>query len=237
MDHATAFPMTRLPERLLRLVVGLFLYGFTMAMMVESTLGLDPWDVFHEGVAKQVPLTFGQVVIVTGAVVLLLWIPLKQMPGIGTVLNVIVIGLAADFGIALIDQPDNIWLRGLLLVGGVVGNGFAGALYIGAQLGPGPRDGLWLGLVRRTGRSVRFWRTTIEVTVLAAGFLLGGTVGVGTVLYAVTIGPIVQVFLPLVDVKLRDARLPEPVPDRAPDGISSRKRPNPCGRRMLGGPA
>lgn len=205
--------MRHLPERLVRLVVGLFLYGFTMAMMVESTLGLDPWDVFHEGVAKQVPLTFGQVVIVTGAVVLLLWIPLKQMPGIGTVLNVIIIGLAADFGIAVIDQPDNIWLRGLLLVGGVVGNGFAGALYIGAQLGPGPRDGLWLGLVRRTSRSVRFWRTAIEITVLAVGFLLGGTVGVGTVLYALTIGPIVQFFLPMTHVVVARDTLPQPVPE------------------------
>ena len=198
---------------MMQLIVGLFLYGFTMAMMVESTLGLDPWDVFHEGLAKQVPLTFGQVVIVTGAVVLLLWIPLKQLPGVGTILNVIVIGLAADFGIAVIDQPDNIWLRGLLLVGGVAGNGFAGALYIGAQLGPGPRDGLWLGLVRRTGHSVRVWRTTIEVAVLAMGFVLGGTVGVGTVLYAVTIGHIVQFFLPLVDVNLRTRRLPQLVPD------------------------
>ncbi len=205
--------MTRIPERMVRLIVGLFLYGFTMAMMVESTLGLDPWDVFHEGLAKQVPLSFGQVVIVTGAVVLLLWIPLKQLPGVGTILNVIVIGLAADFGIAVIDQPDSIWLRGLLLVGGVVGNGFAGALYIGAQLGPGPRDGLWLGLVRRTGHSVRLWRTTIEVTVLAVGFVLGGTVGVGTLLYAVTIGPIVQFFLPLVDVNLRTRRLSEAVSD------------------------
>lgn len=205
--------MKQMPERLVRLLVGLFLYGFTMAMLVESTLGLDPWDVFHEGVANQVPLTFGQVVIVTGAIVLLLWIPLKQMPGIGTILNVIVIGLAADFGIAVIDQPDNIWLRGLLLVGGVVGNGFAGALYIGAKLGSGPRDGLWLGLVRITGRSVRLWRTTIEVTVLAVGFVLGGTVGVGTVLYALTIGPIVQFFLPLVEVNLRSGRLPERVPD------------------------
>jgi uncharacterized membrane protein YczE len=186
-------------QRLARLLVGLFLYGFTMAMMVESTLGLDPWDVFHEGLAGRVPLTFGQVVIVTGAVVLLLWIPLRQWPGIGTVLNVVVIGLAADFGISVIAQPDALWLRGLLLLGGVVGNGFAGALYIGARLGPGPRDGLWLGLVRRTGRSVRWWRTTIELTVLAVGFALGGTVGVGTVVYAVTIGPIVQFFLPLVE--------------------------------------
>ena len=194
--------MRNLLNRLVRLNIGLFLYGFTMAMMVESTLGLDPWDVFHEGVTNQVGLTFGQVVIATGVVVLLLWIPLRQMPGVGTVLNVVVIGLAADFGIAAIAQPDALWLRALLLVGGIVGNGFAGALYIGAALGPGPRDGLWLGLVRRTGRSVRLWRTVIEVSVLAIGFALGGTVGVGTVLYAVTIGPIVQAFLPLVQVEV-----------------------------------
>lgn len=192
---------TTMTERLVRLLAGLFLYGFTMAMMVESTLGLDPWDVFHEGLAKHVPLTFGQVVIVTGAAVLLLWIPLRQKPGIGTVLNVIVIGLAADLGIAVISQPDNVALRTLLLVGGVVGNGLAGALYIGAHLGPGPRDGLWLGLVRITGRSVRFWRTTIELTVLVLGFLLGGTVGVGTVLYALAIGPLVQLFLPWVSIE------------------------------------
>ncbi len=189
--------MNRLPARFVQLTVGLFLYGFTMAMMVESTLGLDPWDVFHEGLSDRLSISFGQVVILVGALVLLLWVPLRQVPGIGTVLNVVVIGLAADFGIAVIAQPHALWLRVLLLVGGIVGNGFAGALYIGAALGPGPRDGLWLGLVRRTGRSIRFWRTSIEVTVLAVGFVLGGTVGVGTVLYALAIGPIVQAFVPL----------------------------------------
>jgi uncharacterized membrane protein YczE len=200
-----------LAGRLVRLNVGLFLYGFTMAMMVESTLGLDPWDVFHEGVTHHVGLTFGQVVIVTGAIVLLLWIPLRQVPGIGTVLNVVVVGLAADAGIAAIEQPDALWLRIALLAGGIVGNGFAGALYIGAALGSGPRDGLWLGLVRRTGRSVRLWRTVIEVTVLAIGFALGGTVGVGTVLYALTIGPLVQLFLRWTQVEV-PRREPAPVP-------------------------
>ena len=203
MRHAEPVnPFSSLPARLVRLNVGLFLYGFTMAMLVESTLGLDPWDVFHEGVTNHVGLSFGQVVIITGAVVLLLWIPLRQLPGVGTVLNVLVIGLAADFGIAAIDRPDAMWLRVVLLLGGVVGNGFAGALYIGAALGPGPRDGLWLGLVRRTGRSVRLWRTVIEITVLAVGFALGGTVGVGTVLYALTIGPIVQFFLRWTQVEV-----------------------------------
>ncbi len=218
MGHATRrdqAPVSGMPARLIRLLTGLFLYGFTMAMMVESTLGLDPWDVFHEGVTHHVGLTFGQVTIVTGAAVLLLWIPLKQMPGLGSILNVIVIGLAADFGIAVIDQPDNLWLRVGLLVGGIVGNGLAGALYIGALLGPGPRDGLWLGLVRRTGRSVRYWRTVIEVTVLVVGFVLGGTVGVGTVLYALSIGPIVQFFLPRVQVNLAPQGVPEAVPDPA----------------------
>lgn len=195
MGRPAAAAVTGLAARFVRLNLGLFLYGFTMAMLVESTLGLDPWDVFHEGVTRHVDLSFGQVVIATGAVVLLLWIPLRQKPGVGTVLNVLVIGLAADLGIAVIARPDELWLRIVLLLGGVVGNGFAGALYIGAALGPGPRDGLWLGLVRRTGRSVRLWRTVIEVTVVVVGFALGGTVGIGTVLYALTIGPLVQYFL------------------------------------------
>ena len=192
----------RLPRRIVQLVVGLVLYGFTMAVMVRADLGLDPWDVFHQGVAKHLPLTFGQVVIVTGAVVLLLWIPLRQVPGLGTVLNVVIIGLAADAGLALVERPDDLWLRIVLMVASVIGNGLAGALYIGAHLGPGPRDGLWLGLVRRTGRSVRFLRTVIEVTVLIVGFFLGGTVGLGTVLYAVAIGPTVQFFLPLTHARL-----------------------------------
>lgn len=182
-------------SRLTQLVVGLLLYGFTMALMVQAGLGLDPWDVFHEGLTHHVPLTFGQVVIVVGAIVLLLWIPLRQRPGIGTVLNVILIGLAADVGIALVDAPEEMWARVSLLVLGVVGNGLAGALYIGARLGAGPRDGLWVALVERTGVSVRLVRTGIELSVLATGFLLGGTVGIGTVLYALAIGPIVQFFL------------------------------------------
>ena len=191
--------------RFAQLVVGLLLYGFTMALMVQSGLGLDPWDVFHEGLTHHVPLTFGQVVIVVGAIVLLLWIPLKQRPGIGTVLNVLIIGLAADAGIALVAAPDEMWARVTLLVVGVVGNGMAGALYIGARLGAGPRDGVWVALVERTGLSVRLVRTTLEVAVLATGFLLGGTVGIGTALYALAIGPLVQFFL---------GRLPEAAPTR-----------------------
>lgn len=192
----------RMALRIPQLLFGLILYGWSMAMQIEAVLGLDPWDVLHQGIARHVPLTFGQVVIVVGALLLVLWIPLRQMPGLGTVLNVIVIGLAADAGLAIMSQPDSLAARFALLIGGVVLNGLAGALYIGTHLGPGPRDGLWLGVVRKTGLSVRLIRTVVEVTVVVVGFLLGGTVGIGTVVFALGIGPIVQFFLPLVSVNL-----------------------------------
>ena len=181
--------------RFVRLLVGLWLYGATMGFLVEAGLGLDPWDVFHEGVAGILPLTFGQVVILTGAVVMLAWIPLRQRPGIGTLLNVILIGIAADVTLAWLPTPDHLGVQIAFLAIGILGNALAGALYIGA----GPRDGLWSGIVRRTGLSIRVVRTSLEVTVLAVGFALGGTVGVGTVLYAVLIGPLVQMFLVLLD--------------------------------------
>ncbi|GEO90516.1 membrane protein [Aeromicrobium flavum] len=190
--------MTR---RLVQLLVGLWLYGATMAFLVRAGLGLDPWDVFHEGLTRHVPLTFGQVVIVVGALLLLLWIPLRQRPGIGTVLNVIVIGVAADVTLAILPPADGLAPGIALLVAGVVGNGIAGAMYVGAGLGTGPRDGLWTGIVRRTGLSVRLVRTTLEIVVLVTGFLLGGTVGVGTVIYALTIGPLVQLFLPWFEAR------------------------------------
>lgn len=189
------------PWRLVRLVGGLWLYGATMALLVEAGLGLDPWDVFHEGVAHHVPLTFGQVVIVTGAVVMLFWIPLRLRPGLGTILNVILIGLAADATLALVETPERVDVRITYLVVGIVGNALAGALYIGAGQGTGPRDGLWSGIVARTGLSIRVVRTGLEVTVLAVGFLLGGTVGIGTVLYAILIGPLVQLFLGLTTAR------------------------------------
>lgn len=209
--------MTR---RMVQLVIGLWLYGATMALLVESGLGLDPWDVFHEGLTHHLPLTFGQVVILVGAVLLLLWVPLRQRPGIGTVLNVVLIGIAVDVTLALLPTPDALGVQvGFLLVG-VVGNGIAGALYIGADLGTGPRDGLWTGIVRRTGRSVRLVRTSLEVTVLVVGFVLGGTVGVGTVLYALAIGPVVQLFLPLTQVR-RPERPGASAPGPAPvNGVS-----------------
>ena len=205
----------RLPRRLAQLLVGLFLYGWSMAMMVRSGLGLDPWDVFHYGLARHVPLSFGQVTIVVGAIVLLAWIPLRQRPGIGTVLNIFVIGLSADLGLEIMSQPGNLIGRSALLVVGIVLNGLAGALYVGAHLGPGPRDGLWVGITRRYGVSIRLVRTVIELTVLAIGWLMGGTIGVGTVLYALSIGHLNQFFLHRVQVRVPVADEPVTAPEPA----------------------
>lgn len=189
-------------RRLVQLVAGLSLYGASMAMMLRSGLGLDPWDVFHYGVARHLPLSFGTVVIIVGALVLLLWWPLRQWPGLGTILNVFVIGIVTDLTLAVMHSPSALWARTALLLGGILANGLAGAMYIGSQFGPGPRDGLMVGLNARTGRSLRLVRTSIELTVLLVGWLLGGVVGIGTILYAVLIGPIVQLFLPMLTVRL-----------------------------------
>ncbi|HET6970744.1 MAG TPA: hypothetical protein VFH92_06450 [Phenylobacterium sp.] len=190
-------------RRLVQLFAGLILYGASMALMLRSSLGLDPWDVFHQGLASHVALSFGTLVNLVGLVVLLLWIPLRQRPGVGTLANVATIGLAVDATLAVLPAMEGLATRSAVLVAGVVLNGLAGALYIGAGLGPGPRDGLMTGLVRRTGWSLRLVRTGIELSVLALGWLLGGTVGIGTVLYAFAIGPLVQAFLPLVAVAPR----------------------------------
>ena len=192
----------RLVRRLPQLYVGLFLYGWSMAMMIQADLGLDPWDVLHQGLTHWLPYSFGTVTIIVGAIVLLLWIPLRQWPGLGTVSNVFVVGLAADFGLWVLPADLPLGVRIGLLVGGVLLNGLAGAIYLGSHFGAGPRDGLMTGLARRTGASLRLLRTGIEVTVLVIGFFLGGTVGVGTVVYALAIGPLVQLFLPIVAVRL-----------------------------------
>jgi uncharacterized membrane protein YczE len=196
-----------LPRRLVQLYVGLTLFGVSLGLMVRSDLGLAPWDVLHSGVARYLPLTLGQAVVVLSFVVLLLWVPLKEVPGLGTISNAVVVGLAADATLALLDRPDALALRIGLVTGGVVLNGFAGAMYIGSQLGRGPRDGLMTGLARRTGRSLRLVRTGIEVTVVLLGLMLGGILGVGTVLYALTIGPLTQLWLPAwtVEVERRPA--------------------------------
>ncbi|MET8681639.1 hypothetical protein ABZW18_29670 [Streptomyces sp. NPDC004647] len=185
----------RLTRRVVQLYAGLVLYGVSAGLQLRAGLGLGPWDVFHQGVSEHSGLSIGVVSIVVGAVVLLLWIPLRQMPGLGTVSNVVVVGLAMDATLALAPDAHGPALRIPLLVFAIVLNGAATGLYISARFGPGPRDGLMTGLHRRTGRSIRLVRTGIEVSVLATGFLLGGSVGVGTVAYALGIGPLAQLFL------------------------------------------
>ncbi|MFF4348568.1 YitT family protein [Streptomyces sp. NPDC001530] len=191
----------RIPRRLVQLYLGLALYGASSALLVESGLGLEPWNVLHQGLAELTGLTIGVVSIIVGAAVLLLWIPLRQRPGLGTVSNVFVIGIAMDGTLALVPDAHTLTVRIPLLVAGIVLNGVATGLYIAAGFGPGPRDGLMTGLHRRTGRSIRLMRTVIELTVVATGFALGGTVGIGTVLYAVAIGPLAQLFLPVFAVR------------------------------------
>jgi len=252
-------PVDRRPRRFVQLLAGLLLYGATMGMMVRAVLGLDPWDVFHQGVTAWInhwiPLSYGAVITIVSVVVLLLWIPLRQRPGIGTVLNVLLIGPAADLTLWLVPEPEvlllwiplrqrpdigtianaaiigfttdatlavlptftNLPTRIALMTMAIVGNAVAGALYIGAGLGPGPRDGLMTGLVARGVGSIRVVRTTIELTVLAVGWILGGVVGVGTVLYALAIGPLLHLLLPRLMVKsavpqtVRVNRVPEAV--------------------------
>ncbi len=193
-----------LRRRLLQLYLGLVLYGASSSLLVLAGFGLDPWDVFHQGLARHTPLAIGTWAILVGALVLLLWIPLRQRPGIGTLSNVVVIGAVMDVVLAATPTPRALGWRLACLVAGVALSGVATGAYIGAGLGPGPRDGLMTGLAAH-GHSIRVVRTAIELTVLAAGWLLGGTVGVGTVLYAVSIGPLAHVFIPLFAHESRSA--------------------------------
>lgn len=188
-------------RRLLQLYTGLVFYGVSTAMFVRADLGADPWNVFHLGVARLLSLNLGLVMIIVGALVLLLWIPLRQRPGLGTISNVIVLGLAADATLALMPPLESIVARSFLLAGALVVNALATGMYIGAGFGAGPRDGLMTGINARTGWSVRSVRTAIEVTVLLSGWLMGGSFGVGTVLYALAIGPLIQLCLPWFRVK------------------------------------
>ena len=190
----------RLARRLPQLYIGLVLYGVSLAMMVRGALGLAPWDVLHSGFIRHVPMTLGQAVVLFSFVVLVLWIPLREMPGLGTISNAIVVGLSADATLAVLDRPDAMWARIALMLGGVALCGLASALYIGAQLGRGPRDGLMTGLARRTGLSLRLVRTALEVAVVVIGLLLGGILGLGTVVYALAIGPLTQLMLPWLTV-------------------------------------
>ena len=182
--------------RLVQLYAGLILYGISSSLLVLADLGLDPWDVFHQGLSRTFGLAIGTWAILVGVVVLVLWIPLRQKPGIGTVSNVVLVGLTMNVVLGHVHAPHALAVRIPMLVVGVFLNGVATGAYIGAGFGPGPRDGLMTGLAPR-GHSIRVVRTGIEVTVLVTGWALGGTVGVGTVLYAVSIGPLAHLFVPL----------------------------------------
>jgi uncharacterized membrane protein YczE len=206
-------------RRLTQLYAGLILYGVSDSMLLLAALGLDPWDVFHQGLSRRFGLGVGTWAIIVGLCVLLLWIPLRQRPGFGTISNVIVVGLTIDLVMALSPVPHALWLRITLLIAGVVLNGVATGAYIGAGLGPGPRDGLMTGLAAR-GHSIRIVRTGIELSVLGTGWLLGGTVGIGTVVYALGIGPLAHFFIPILAIRPRgDEQLAVPTaPLQAPVG-------------------
>ncbi len=208
----------RLARRLTQLAVGLILYGVTLAVIIRGAVGNAPWDVLHQGLAEHLPLSIGEAVIVMSLVVLLLWIPIKEVPGLGTIANSLVVGLSADAALSVLETPDSMVARLGLMAGGVLLNAAATALYIGSQFGPGPRDGLMTGLHRRTGVSIRAVRTGLEVTVVVLGFLLGGVVGVGTLVYTLAIGPLVQAMLPHAIVEVCAPALPsagvEPVGSR-----------------------
>lgn len=206
----------RLVRRLSQLAVGLVLYGLTLALIIRAAVGNAAWDVLHQGIAKHSPLSIGQAVIVMSLVVLVLWIPLKEMPGLGTIANSFVVGLSADAFLRFFSTPDELSLRVAMMVAGVVLNGAATALYIGSQFGPGPRDGLMTGLHRRTGVSIRLVRTGLELSVVAIGFVLGGVVGLGTIVYTLAIGPLVQLMLPYAIVELGPRELAAVGPDVLP---------------------
>lgn len=216
MTPAQQLRAGRLPLRLLQLFIGLSLFGVSMAMLIRAGLGMIPWDVLHFGLSRHLPLTFGVIVILLSVIVLLLWIPLREMPGLGTVANAVWVGVAADLSLALLPDMTALPAQITMMLGGIVLNAISTGLYIGAQLGPGPRDGLMTGLPRVIPLSLRTIRTGIEVTVVLLGWLLGGVVGVGTVLFAIGIGPLTQFFLPHLVVRLPETP-GEPV-DKPPRG-------------------
>ena len=204
-------PALTMARRVTQLGVGLFLYGFAIAMMIRAALGISPWDVLSQGIVFHAGLNYAIVTNVVGALVLLLWIPLRQKPGIGTVVNVLTIGPSIEAGLWLLPETADLVPRALLLAGGLVLLAIATGLYIGARFGPGPRDGLMTGIHTKFGWPIWAVRTAIEVTVLAIGWLLGGNVGIGTLAFALLIGPMVNVTLPLLRVPTTE---PAPEPER-----------------------
>ncbi len=189
----------RLGRRLVRCLVGLALFAVGISLQMNANIGAPPWDVFHQGVAKQTEISIGKIIVMTGFALLTLWIPLKQKPGLGTILNALEIGLVADIALEIIPEPNNILIRIIMVVVGIVTVAIGTGLYIGSALGPGPRDGLMTGLAKR-GIPIRVGRTAIEITVLIVGMILGGQVGIATFAFAFGVGPLVHFFLPRLAV-------------------------------------
>lgn len=208
----TLIPADRFTERLLRCLLGLFLFGLGISMIIDAELGAAPWDVFHTGISDLTGISVGNIVIITGVALLLLWIPLRERPGLGTILNAIVIGLVVDLTLPWIPSIDLLVVRFALMIGGIVVIAIGSGWYIGSGLGPGPRDGLMTGLAKRTiaghAVSIRAARTAVEILVLVAGVALGGSVGIGTAAFTFGIGPLVHVFLPLLTMS--DVRTTKP---------------------------
>ncbi|MEF3404741.1 membrane protein YczE [Agromyces sp. CCNWLW203] len=224
---ATADSTPVFVRRLVQLFVGLFLYGIGIALIVRGELGVAPWDVLTQGIAKQTGLGFGLITVILSGVVLLLWIPIRQRLGFGTVMNALLVGPAADIGLWLIPPGLDLWVRVLLLPAGIVVLAIATGLYIGAHFGPGPRDGLMTGLHRVTGWKIWIVRTGIELVVLAIGWALGGNVGIGTVAFALLVGPLCQVTIPMFAIKRRSASV-APASAMAPaDGRADAAAPAP----------
>jgi len=191
-------PALTMTRRIVQLLLGLFLYGVAISLIVRAAIGVAPWDVLSQGVVKQTGLSFGLVTVALSVVVLLLWIPIKQKPGIGTLLNALLVGPSAEVGLALLPVPEGLVLQIVYFAGGLSLLAIATGLYIGARFGPGPRDGLMTGIHRKFGWRIWIVRTAIEVTVLSIGWLLGGNVGLGTLAFALLIGPMVNVTMPLL---------------------------------------
>lgn len=192
----------RFLHRMVQLLIGLFLFGIGVSFLISSDLGASSWDVLTQGISYHVPLSFGTITVIMSGIVLLLWIPLRQKPGIGTISNALLVGPVVDLGLYLIPVVEALWIRVLFIGIGILMMGFATGLYIGSRFGPGPRDGLMTGLHRVTGRPIWMVRVTLELTVVALGWMLGGIVGIGTIAAAILIGPVVQFFMRLFYIPL-----------------------------------